>query len=223
LNNLLIEPRTTHLTDRSLELLAPLGIVEPTVQWKYPLSAEADQRASEIARGLGFRDSYAVINPGASRDSRLWEMRRFGDVAQHLGKIHNLPSAVVWGNEREENWAREIVATSSGHATLAPATDLTTLAAVIKNGKIFVSSDTGPLHLAVAVGTPCIALHGVTQPENSGPYGAPHIAVQVRSGGSPMQHSQTDNSAMLLITPEMVCRECDRMLALNDGKQCEAA
>ncbi len=98
------------------------------------------------------------------------EMRRFGRVAQHLGECHKLPSVVVWGNECEENSAREIVAASSGHAMLAPATDLTTLAAFINNGRLFASGDTGPLHLAVAVRTPSIALHGVTRPENSGPY-----------------------------------------------------
>jgi ADP-heptose:LPS heptosyltransferase len=223
LNNLLIEPISTHLTDRSLELLVPLGIVEPTVQWKYPLSAEAAQRASEIALGLGVRDRYAVINPGASRDSRLWEMRRFGHVAQHLGERHKLPSVVVWGNKREEHWAQEIVATSSGHATLAPTTDLTTLAAFIKHGRLFVSGDTGPLHLAVAVRTPSIALHGVTRPENSGPYGTPHIAIRVLDDDGSQQHRPTDNSAMLLITSERVCRECDRMLASDDGKQYQAA
>ncbi len=224
LNNLLIEPRSTHLTDRSLELLSPLGIVEPPVQWKYPLSPEANQWAGKIAQGLGFHDGYAVINPGASLDARRWEMRRFGQVAQHLGECHKLPSMVVWGNEREECWAREIVALSAGHAKLAPATDLTRLASVIKNCRLFVSGDSGPLHLAVAVGTPTIALHGVTRPENSGPYGTPHIAIHVRNDdGSPQQLVRIDNSAMLLITSEMVCREGDRMLTSNDGKRCDAA
>jgi ADP-heptose:LPS heptosyltransferase len=222
-NNLLIEPQSTHLTDRSLELLSPLGIVEPPVQWKYPLSADADQWASEITQRLGVRDGYAVINPGASLDARRWEMCRFGCVAQHLGERHKLPSVVVWGNEREEKWAREIVATSAGHATLAPATDLTTLAAIIKHGRLFVSGDTGPLHLAVAVRTPSVALHGVTRPENSGPYGTPHIAIRVLNDKGSQQHSPTDNSAMLLITSERVCCECDRMLATNHGKQCEVA
>lgn len=224
LNNLLIEPQSSHLTDRSLELLAPLGIVEPTVQWKYPRSAEADQRASEIVQGLGCRDGYAVLNPGSSLDARLWEMRRFGRVAQHLGEQHQLPSVVVWGNQREESWAREVVAASAGHATLAPPTDLPTLAAVIKSGRMFVSADTGPLHLAVAVGTPSVALHGVTRPIDSGPYGPPHVAIRVLGDdGSPGQRSRTDNSAMLLITPERVCGECDRLLASIDGKQCQAA
>ena len=54
-NNLLIEPQSTHLTDRSLELLSPLGIDHPQVQWNYPLSTEADKWASEIAQGPGFR------------------------------------------------------------------------------------------------------------------------------------------------------------------------
>ena len=213
INNRLIEPQTTHLTDRSLELLEPFEIQRPAISWKYPIEQDAMDQADTILTALRLDRGFAVINAGANWDSRLWEMGRFGEVARLLGEQSGLPSLIVWGNQREQNWASEIVSTSAGQSFLCPATSLAELAAVIKRAKIFVSADTGPLHLAVAVGTPSVALHGVTRPQDSGPYGAPHRPIIVRyDAGSRKQRRKSDNSAMLLITPEMVLNECHLLL-----------
>jgi ADP-heptose:LPS heptosyltransferase len=217
LNNCLVEPHTAHLTDRSLELLSPLGIHEPRVDWKFPLEASAREQAASMAQQLGLTKGYAVMNPGANWDSRLWEIKRFAAVARHLGDHYGLPTVAVWGNDQEFSWAREIVATSAGHAHLAPPTTLQQLGALIERARLFLSADTGPLHLAVAVGTQSIALHGVTRPEDSGPYGPPHVAIHVEYQElSRRNRKRVDNRAMLKITPELVCQRCDELIAQQD-------
>lgn len=212
-NNKLVEPASPHLTDRSLELLSPLGIAEPSIDWMYPLTDAAQTAAGEIIQGLQLGPRFAAINPGASWDSRLWSNERFGQVAQHLGEKHGIPTLVVWGNSREHQWAREIAATSAGYGILAPATSLAVLAALLGKTDIFISPDTGPLHLAVAMGARCISLHGVTRPQDSGPHGSQHIPLQVHfHAGTRRQRRAADNSAMMLISVEMVCNACDQLV-----------
>jgi heptosyltransferase I len=213
LNNQLVETHCSHVVDRSLELLAPLGIQQPAVQWQLPVDDASRRRMREAVARLGLDGPYAVINPGATWNSKLWELDRFGRVAQHLGARHRLPTLVVWGGGRERAAAEQIVAESGGHAVLAPPSTLIELAALIEGGRLFVSADTGPLHMAVAVGTPSIGLYGATRREDCGTYGSPHVALQVEyQGGSHKERRRADNRAMRLITAEMVCAECDAML-----------
>jgi ADP-heptose:LPS heptosyltransferase len=214
LNNVLVRPQKPHVIDRSLELLSPLGVRNPRVQWRFPADDQARQTMQQAVRALGLRSGYAVINPGATWDSRLWETSRFGAVARYLGQQHELPTLVVWGSDRERHWAEEIVAHSGGHARLAPPTNLMELAALIQGGRLFISPDTGPLHIAVAVGTPSISLHGPTRAEVSGAYGPQHATIQVHyQPGSHKQRRQADNSAMRMITVDMVCQHCTALLA----------
>jgi ADP-heptose:LPS heptosyltransferase len=199
--------------DRSLELLGPLGVRDVDVQWRFPIDEDTRGRMQHVVRKLGLEDGYAVVNPGATWDSKLWEMDRFAEVAAYLGKQYRLPTLVAWGGGGERAQAERIVAASRGMACLAPATDLIELAALIRGGQLFLSADTGPLHMAVAVGTPSIGLYGATRPADCGPYGSPHIALQVDyQTGSHKQRRRADNRCMRLITSEMVCRQCDVML-----------
>lgn len=213
LNNRLVESRRSHVVDRSLELLRPLGIRQPAVRWHLPLDNASRLRMRQAVAGLGLAGPYAVINPGATWNSKLWEMDRFARVAQHLGARHRLPTLVVWGGGRERGDAERIVAESGGQAVLAPPSTLIELAALIEGGSLFLSADTGPLHMAVAVGTPSIGLYGATRHEDCGPYGSPHVALQVQyQGGSHRERRNADNSAMRMITVDMVCERCDDLL-----------
>ena len=215
LNNRLVEPQTTHLTDRSLELLAPLGIIQPQVRWDLPLAPTARAKVKGWLAAGTLPQQFAVINPGATWDSKLWEMDRFAAVARYFHTQHQLPTVVVWGGPREEAWAQQIVELAPGAAQLAPNTSLQELAAVIEQGTCFVSSDTGPLHMAVAVGTPSIGLYGTTRPADCGPYGAPHIGLQKKFFvGSRTERRTTDNACMKLIEVADVLPECDRLLSL---------
>ena len=224
LNNRLVESRRAHVTDRALELLAPLGICRPEVRWELPITDAARSAVRQAILTLGLQRGYAVINPGASWESKLWEMDRFAAVARHLGERHGLPVLIVWGSGRERGWAEHIVAASGGHAVAAPPTNLTELAALVREARLFISGDTGPLHMAVAVGTPTIGLYGPTRAEECGPYGKPHVAIQVQyQSGSHKQRRRAGNWAMRLITAEMVCQQCDVLLQPTDARHCSQA
>ena len=101
-----------------------------------------------------------VLLPGAGKPNKLWPLERFRELARRIG-----PSALaVWGpGERE-------LAGAIG-CRLAPATSLRELAWILRKAQLVIGADTGPLHLADALGTKVIGLYGPTDPRRNGPHG----------------------------------------------------
>jgi lipopolysaccharide heptosyltransferase I len=216
LNNEKIRPSSAHVVDRNLELLRPLGIEHPEAVFYLPELAADEVRADDILHGLGMQRPLAIINPGAGWPSKVWPAERFAAMARHLWQAHSLPSLVVWAGNQERAWAEEIVrrAEEPQGVFLAPPTSLTELAALCRRANLFVGSDTGPLHIAAAVGTPCVGLFGPMPHERNGPYGQQHIAVQkVWLTGSSRERRTADNASMRAIAIADVCAACDAILA----------
>nr|MBC8870273.1 glycosyltransferase family 9 protein [Planctomycetota bacterium] len=178
LNNRLVHRTARHVVDTMFELLQPLGIESPAVEFRLPVDQRAEASCEEFLAAKGLADGYVVLNPGAGWASRLWPRERYAAVARHVGSKWSLSSAVVWAGEKEKAWAEEIVEGSDGHAVLTPATSLQELTSLLRRAWLFVGSDTGPLHLAVAVGTSCGSVHGTTPAWQSGPCGEGHIPLQ---------------------------------------------
>ena len=135
-------------------------------------------------------------------------------MARHLGQRHALRSLVVWAGDAERRMAEAIVAGSAGSGVLAPSTSLRELAATARRAAIFISSDTGPLHLAAAVDTPCVGLFGPMPAERNGPYGQQHIAVQKMQLTGPSRQRRTAGpESMEAIAVADVTAACDEILA----------
>ncbi len=208
-NNIRVTPVFNHLTDRSLELLIPLGIHSPKVRWQLPLSELARTWAARWRRTVPTQ-RLAVLNPGGTWASKLWEANRFAATAKYLYDRYGYRSAIVWGTFDERLMAEQIVEQSGGTAVLAPDTDLHHLASLIETADLFISGDTGPLHMSVAVGTATIGLYGATRPGDSGPYG--QIALQqAYEAGSRRHRRSADNRAMREIKVEHVCAKIDEL------------
>ena len=107
----------------------------------------------------GYENAIVVL-PGAGKPNKLWPLERFRELARRIG-----PSALaVWGpGERE-------LAGAIG-CRLAPATSLRELAWILRKAQLVIGADTGPLHLADALGTKVIGLYGPTDPRRNGPHG----------------------------------------------------
>jgi len=214
LNNRLVHRTARHVVDTMLELLRPLGIESPVVQFRLPVDQRAEATSEEFLAARGLVAGCVVLNAGAGWASRRWPRERYAAVARHVGAKWSLPSVVVWAGEKEKAWAEGIVEGSDGHAVLAPATSLQELASLLRRARLFVGSDTGPLHLAVAVGTSCVSMHGTTPAWQSGPYGEGHIALQeVYHEGTSRERRKASNDAVRKIRIERVCHACDQLLA----------
>jgi ADP-heptose:LPS heptosyltransferase len=218
-NNVLTPVSATHVIEHYLSILRPLGIESPQVRFDLTERAFDAEYAIDVFEEAGLAaGDFAVLNPGAGWPSKLWPAERYGALAQHLARKHGLTSLAVWGSPAELPLAERIVATGGGHALLAPATTLRQLAAVARRAALFVGSDTGPMHLAVAVGTPTVSLHGVSRAGWCGAYGPRSLAMQVSfDDGSSRHRRNADNHAMRELTVEIVSRGCSDLLARVAG------
>ncbi len=138
----------------------------------------------------GGRDARAprvVLLPGAGRPEKQWPVDRFAELARRIGS----DALVAWG-PGEESLARAI------GAEVAPATNFRELASLLGNARLVIGADTGPLHLAAALGTPVIGLYGPTNPARNGPYGQLDRVVETFSTTKAMQSISVDDVLRLL-------------------------
>ena len=213
LNTETVDTPGPHIVQRNLQLLGPLGIDRPTVRFLVPERAADRDAADAILHGAGLAGRFAIINAGAGWPSKLWPADRFAAVAAHLGTAWSLPTLVVWAGQSEMDIAQQIVAGSKGHARTSPKTTLTELAALSRRASLFIGSDTGPLHLAAAVGTPCVGLYGPWPAEVHGPFGPQHVAIQKAPSPSSTRERRTAPPRLMeAIQVADVCEACNKVL-----------
>ena len=162
-----------HVIDKNLALLRPLGIEATGLrEFPLPLSTEAGARADAGLGGSGL----VVLNPGGGWASKLWPAERFGELAKGLRAL-GLRPVVSWG-PGEEALADRVVAASGGAAHRSFPTTLLDYVEMARRARLVVAADTGPLHLACAVGTPVVALFGPTDPARNGPFAREDVVIR---------------------------------------------
>ncbi len=147
------DPANENEVRAKLELLRPFGLLPRGLAPETELGSEPGL-AEPILAAAGVTGAFAVLNPGARMADRRWPAAAHAAVARGVA-ARGLEVLVVWG-PGEETLARA-VAEGSG-ARLAPPTDLRQLAAVLRRARLCVSNNSGPMHLAVAVGTPTVGV-----------------------------------------------------------------
>ena len=147
--------RTQHVVDWNVQLAR--AVIPSVVS---DLGAMTGNWPAFLLPGFDEYRGKVVLLPGAGRPEKQWPVDRFAALARDLGGR----ALVVWG-PNEETLARSI------GAPMAPPTNLRELATILKNAAVVVGGDTGPLHLAAALGTRVVGLFGPTNPRRNGPYG----------------------------------------------------
>jgi lipopolysaccharide heptosyltransferase I len=167
---------TRHVIDKSLALIKALGIREAAAE--FPIEVAASRALDETRDRLRLSEEapFTIINPGAAWPNKRWPPERLGALAAAIRDQHHMPSVVLWGPD-EADLATRVVAASNGAAIAAPRTSIADLVALARAARLFVSGDTGPLHLAAAVGTPIVGLYGPTSADRNGPWADDDITV----------------------------------------------
>jgi lipopolysaccharide heptosyltransferase I len=160
-------PAGQHVIQKNLSILSALDIKASAVDMPLMPRATADTTAAIEAAGGAMR--YIVINPGAAWPNKRWPPERFGELAAALHQRSGLRSLVTWGPS-EKDLAAAVISASGGAASPAPPTSVSDLAALMREAALVVSGDTGPLHIAAAMGAPLVGLYGPTWPERNGPW-----------------------------------------------------
>jgi heptosyltransferase-1 len=182
-----VEAAGTHAVDRALAVTGALGV--PT---RFPGFGPEKIRAAAAAPE-SVPSGAIVIHPGAAWPSKRYPAARWGRIASELRRRTGRRVLVSVG-PTEAGLAAEVEQASGGAAVRAEATDLRRLVALLADAWLVLGGDTGPLHLAHALGVPTLFLHGPTDPATHGPYGAPESALRTASdNGGPGGYRHRDD------------------------------
>ncbi|MDQ3168691.1 MAG: glycosyltransferase family 9 protein, partial [Acidobacteriota bacterium] len=158
-----------HVIRKNLRLASRLEpSIDPDGPLEFPLSVPSSAAVDDLTRALEGAP-YAVLNPGAAWPNKRWPAERFGEVAAFLRARHGMRSVVAWG-PGEKMLAEHAVAVSEGAAVMAPSLSLLELMALLQGARLMVSGDTGPTHIAGALGVPIVAPFGPTNAARNGPW-----------------------------------------------------
>jgi ADP-heptose:LPS heptosyltransferase len=171
--------RRTSRIERNLDLVRALGVADhPLPDAGLPERAGDAATAGEVVReAIGESRPYAVLNPGASA-LQAYKKPPAELLAAAAGALRarGIASLVVHGPSERDDAVRCVDA-ARGAAVLAPPTGLPVLASVLRRARLFVGGDSGPLHLACAVGCPVVGIYGPTDPVVNAPWGVPYEVV----------------------------------------------
>ncbi|VBB09303.1 lipopolysaccharide heptosyltransferase ii [Lucifera butyrica] len=208
------EYRQAHVIDRYLDVIRHLGGKIEKVSFPLPAleteKREMDQMLQEL--GIAPEERPVVLAPGTSWPTKCWPVEYYGELAARLtGQGYKV---LVVGSKAESPLAAGIIAASPQHTyDLTGRTNLRQLIALFQRIALFVSGDTGPLHLAVAAGAKIIALYGPTNPDRTGPYGSNSIVLRAGEPCAPCFKKQcTTLDCMKSISAAKVFAECMAVL-----------
>jgi heptosyltransferase III len=199
-----------------VHLLSPLPGHSPRLQMRFR-TPEPSAEVKAWLEPLAARGRYAVVNPGGRLGDRRIPASAFREAAVLLA-AEGITPVVTWG-PGEEALAGRVVAASDGAAELCFATTLRQLVELARRARVMVAADTGPLHLACAVGTPVVGVFGPTDPARNGPF-SPHDEVVRRHGPADGRHRgrfRVAPEALAAIPAREVLEAVDRRLARAAG------
>ncbi len=170
------DPTGKHVIEKNLMLLRILGI--ESSEWTFPIKIPTMEASIKLRRTLDIAEDkpFVLINPNAGWSNKRWPPDRFGTLALWLWKSYRLPTIIVWGPS-EYGRALEVVEASKGAARLAPPTTIADLVSLVREASLMVSGDSGPLHIAAALGTPIVGIYGPTAVERNGPWTVNDVTV----------------------------------------------
>ncbi len=175
-----------HAIERNLALLDALGVPRGPVRYDLAIPAGNEGEAVGLlaATGLGPDAPFVAVNPQTRWPTKNWTAAGFAAVADLLA-ARALP-AVFTGAPADRTALDAIAAAmQTPMRRLDGRTSLKTLAALYRRARVVLATDTGPMHLAVAVGTPVVALFGPTDPRYTGPPGTDHVVLRTSVPCSP--------------------------------------
>jgi lipopolysaccharide heptosyltransferase II len=159
-----------HEVRRQLDLMAAVGYRTGDERMRIAVPDQARQHAEACLQAYGLDETrnWIVIHPGCSAPSRRYPPESYSDVARRLARDHGL--RVVFTGDPSEREAVDTIRRGMAGApaiSLAGELDLAELAALIARAPLLIANNTGPVHIAAAVGTPVVDLYALTNPQHT--------------------------------------------------------
>ncbi len=195
-----------HVIEKNLGLLRAMGIRDTAVEFCIKTPKESMQSSEN--------GNFGIIHVGASKPNKRWPPDRMGAVASILLHRHGITPLVVHG-PGENQLAEAVVHASGEPAKIVPALTLFELLRHVSTARIFIGFDSGPLHLAAALGIPTVGIYGPTDPLRHGPWGQADSVVS-RFSSCLCQYKRRCNAerpCMCTVEVDEVMRAVDRRLS----------
>ena len=203
-----VRAQGVHAVDRMLSVLAGLGLPREPAEF-----GPAELLAAAVVPGAVPDGPFVVVLPGAAWANKRYPPAWWGEVAGLLAADPGLPTLVA-GGPGEEGLAAEVAAAASGAASALPALELAPLAALLRRATLVLGGDTGPLHLAHALGAPVCCVMGPTDPERHGPYeAAERVVVRRLPCSFCHQRLEAVKACLWELPPEEVAARARALLA----------
>jgi heptosyltransferase-2 len=220
--------KAEHQTAYYLRMLNPLGEAGADDAPRLYLSEEMRRAAEQRLAEFGVREGDMVIglNPGSTYGgAKRWLPERFAETADRLVRQYRdlRPVVVIVGANGEEALGQSIAARMSVKPVLmAGATTVAELMGIIRRCRLFVTNDTGPMHIAAAFGVPVAAIFGPTDWVRTAPFGAQHAVIRHPVDCAPclLRECPIDHRCMTGIGVEQVVDAATRLLeTMNDERE----
>jgi len=210
-----------HEVRRQLDLVASVGCQSPHAGMSLCVPEDSHRRVQDLLQKLGINQEQAwvVIHPGATAPSRRYPPEGFAAVAQRLAIMGF--QVIFTGTEPERKLVESIQAGMGGvaSASLVGCLSLAELAALIAATPVLIANNTGPVHIAAAVGTPVVDLYALTNPQHT-PWQVPH---RLLFHDVPCKYCyksicpEGHHDCLRLVTPESIVRAVGELL--SDGRK----
>jgi lipopolysaccharide heptosyltransferase I len=165
-----------HAIDRYLWVGRLLGLDDEPPEMTVPVPEASRRRVAALLGAAADGRPLAVLCPGTQWETKHWRADGFAEVARHLSRRGHL--VVLAGGPAERGVSSAVARTSPGAIDLTGRTTVSEMAALVERSAVCVTNDSGPMHLAVALGRPVVSVFGPTDPLWVGPYGRPGAVVR---------------------------------------------
>lgn len=167
-----------HAVDRYLDFLTYLGVDDGKPEFKIATGEKNKEKIQRLLAEDHVRGPFIVINPVAYWETKLWDDERFAALCDRLGEEYPLLPVILTGQHSPSLEKIRSLCHRSDVVNWEEKTTLKDLAELYQRAALLITTDSGPMHLAAAVGTPVVALFGPTNPLRTGPYGSGHVVIQ---------------------------------------------
>jgi heptosyltransferase I len=201
-----------HVVEQNLSLAEaivhrPLRLSSPEL----PHDAAAERECNLRLQVYGTNE-IALLNPGAGWGAKQWPVERYGQVAKQLAE-DGLKVLINFG-PGEENLASAVENASDGAAEKFSGS-LTQLVALTRRTSLFIGGDTGPMHLAAALGVPVVGIFGPTDPARNGPFGTCSVVLRGASSTTSYRHVVRPDEGLLEISAAQVVTAARQLLKVR--------
>ena len=200
-------------------MLEKFGVKSDGSQMEIFFDSNTVKKSEQVLRSNGFKyGEYVYLNLGAAKESRLWMVDRFIELAERLLQATSL-GIILGGGPEQKKRALDIKNCLNNHRVIEVCSQPIRInAKIISKAKLMVTSDTGPMHIGFATKTPLVALFGTIPPIDSGPYNIPANLcriITVKPKIDTVKISNSNKYNFTGITVNMVWKQVEKMITEN--------